>query len=118
MNRLQEIDNQIKKLKAERQRIVEAEKPIHSNPKVDQFLKNYTGKRLLEKYSLEATRVWDIYGEDSNCDLGGSHSQPHLATVEGTLIKAVEYAVCLKNFYQWGAGGDIREAKQSTPIKL
>jgi hypothetical protein len=30
-------------------------------------------KRLLEKHSVEEKGIWQIYGEDPNCDLGGPH---------------------------------------------
>ena len=29
---------------------------------------SYYGRRLLEKYSLDTYGVWDIFGEDPNCD--------------------------------------------------
>ena len=118
MDRLKQINDQIEQLEAEKKRIIAAKTSTYGNPKIDQFLKNYSGKQLLKVHKLEDVRVWDIYGEDPNCDMGGSHHQPYLATVEGSLIKAIEYAVGLTDFYQWGAGGDLKVAKQTKPIKL
>lgn len=51
--------------------------------------------------------VWQILGEDPNCDLGGSHHQPTLGTVQGTYEDAVEYALELPGFFTWGGGGNI-----------
>lgn len=118
MDRLKQINEQIEQLEAEKKRIIAAKTSAYGNPKVDQFLTNYSGKQLLKVHKLDDVCVWDIYGEDPNCDMGGAHSQPYLATVEGTLIKAIAYAVELRDFYQWGAGGDLKVAKQTKPIKL
>jgi len=62
--------------------------------------------------------VWKIYGEDTNCDMGGSLHEPYLATVEGTFKKAIEYAMSLDKFFQWGAGGRITLQKNPAVIKL
>jgi hypothetical protein len=65
--------------------------------------------RLLENQLAGKVGVWKILGEDPNCDLGGSHHQPTLATVQGTYGDAVEYALELSGFFSWGGGGDIVE---------
>lgn len=70
--------------------------------------KSYAKKRLLEKYPATQVGVWSIHGEDPNCDLGGSHHEPHLETVTGTYSNVVEYALKLPGFFQWGSGGCIR----------
>jgi hypothetical protein len=74
----------------------------------DRYINGYSGKSLLEKYSLGQTGVWRIFGEDPNCDMGGSHVQPDLGMVEGKLSDVIEYAVELSNFFAWGSGGDIK----------
>ena len=74
---------------------------------LERYRNTYAGKNLFAKYPLTQNGLWRIRGEDPNCDFGGHHYQPDLGTVEGTLKDVVEYAVGLKNFWQWGAGGDI-----------
>lgn len=76
--------------------------------KYDRFIRTYSCSRLLEQYSLDQNGTWRIFGEDPNCDFGGSHVQPDLGMVEGKLSDVIEYAVELSNFWTWGAGGDIR----------
>ena len=63
--------------------------------------------RLLKEYLPDMVGMWAIYGEDSNCDLGGPHHEPHLETVTGTYKNVVEYALTLPNFFTWGYGGCI-----------
>lgn len=77
---------------------------------------SYSGRKLLEEHSLTETGIWRIYGEDPNCDFGGHHYQPDLGTVEGTLKDVIEYAVELRSFWQWGAGGRI--VKEGAPKKI
>lgn len=77
---------------------------------------SYSGRKLLEEHSLEEYGFWKILGEDPNCDLGGSHHQPDLGTVEGKLGDIIDYAVELPGFWQWGGGGDI--IKQDRPLKI
>lgn len=77
---------------------------------------SYSGRELLKKHSLDETGVWKILGEDPNCDFGGHHYQPELGIVEGRLGDIIAYAVELRSFWQWGAGGDIR--KMNAPIKI
>jgi hypothetical protein len=68
---------------------------------------SYSGTHLLQKHKLSDIGLWRIRGEDSNCDFGGSHYQPDLGVVEGSLRDVIEYAVGLKSFWTWGGGGDI-----------
>ena len=72
-------------------------------------LESYFGIELLKKHSLQEYGVWQIHGEDSNADLGGHHSNPYLATVEGSLYNAIKYAIALPRFYIWGHGGEIKK---------
>lgn len=84
---------------------------------VDKFLKTYSGKRMLEKHSLMDVGVWQVRGEDPNCDWGGSHYQPTLGYLSGTLASVVAEAVEMSRFWTWGGGGDITlvEIKYSNP---
>lgn len=69
--------------------------------------KDYTRKRLLDEHLKGEQGTWKILGEDPNCDLGGHHYEPELETVIGTYSNVVEYALGLKGFFCWGAGGRI-----------
>lgn len=52
--------------------------------------------------------VYSVYGEDPNCDMGGSHICPFLGNVEGTFKDVLEHAANeMSRFYQWGGGGYI-----------
>lgn len=62
--------------------------------------------------------IWNVYGEDSNCDMGGSHIEPFLGAVEGTYRQAAEWAVKHTRFYAWGGGGSIKRAVPRKVIKL
>lgn len=75
------------------------------------WLKGYSGKRILDRYKLTDTGTWQIYGEDPNCDFGGYHHMPYLATVSGVLSDVVVHAVKLDRFFTWGSGGDIRRVE-------
>jgi hypothetical protein len=70
---------------------------------------SYAGTQLLKKHKLDETGLWHIFGEDSNADFGGHHYQPDLGIVNGKLEDVIRYAVELKSFWQWGAGGDIKK---------
>lgn len=85
-------------------------KPPLPTPR-EKFLSGWSGKDLLAKHSLTEYGVWKIRGEDPNCDFGGHHHMPHLDTVMGTLSDAVDHAVSLPSFFQWGSGGDITLTK-------
>ncbi len=67
---------------------------------------------------MKDVKVWDIFGEDPNCDLGGPHHEPHLDTVEGTYEQALEYAKTLPGWMQWGGGGRVVAAKFPKVKKL
>jgi hypothetical protein len=67
---------------------------------------------LANKYPSTQEGIWEIRGEDPNCDMGGCHSQPSLGYYEGTYGNVLEYALKLRGFFQWGAGGNV------VPIKI
>jgi hypothetical protein len=73
------------------------------------FLNTYSGGELLKKHSLDEEGIWQIYGEDPNCDMGGAHHEPLLVTVEGKLDDVIQHAVELPRFWSWGSGGRIRK---------
>lgn len=75
------------------------------------YLSSYEYKTLLEKYDLDQEGIWLVRGEDPNCDLGGYHYQPTLGYYRGRLEDIVKIAVELKNFWTWGAGGNISLVK-------
>ena len=61
---------------------------------------------------------WSVYGEDANCDLGGSHHMPHLGNFEGFYEDVWDYVIKnLPRFYEWGGGGDVRPMKETANIK-
>jgi len=68
---------------------------------------SYAGKKLLEQHSLDEEGIWEIRGEDPNCDMAGSHHQPKLGIVQGKLRDVIMYGISLPGFWQWGAGGDF-----------
>jgi hypothetical protein len=88
----------------------EAEIVQKSEARYEQWIRSsYGGKKLLEKHSLNEVGIWQIRGEDPNCDMGGAHYQPNLGTVEGRLEDVIRYAVKLPEFYTWGSGGNIEK---------
>lgn len=108
--RIKDIDNQIAKLQAEKEKLEKIEKIPEVERKINDYLKRtYSGKRLLERHSLEEKGLWKVKGEDPNCDMGGFHHQPELGIIEGTIKEALEYAIQHQNFYTWGGGGDIEK---------
>lgn len=76
---------------------------------------SYSGKRLLEQYDLNKVGIWEIRGEDPNCDMGGSHHQPRLGIVQGKLQDVIMFGVNLDGFWNWGAGGDFNFIGESIP---
>ena len=69
---------------------------------------SYSGRKLLEEYSLDTVGTWQVRGEDANCDMGGSHYMPVLGVFDGRLEDVIRYAVELPSFWQWGGGGDFQ----------
>jgi hypothetical protein len=109
-SRIEEIDKQIAKLQGEKEKLVEVMKLPETERRVQDYLdRTYAGKRLLEKHSLDEKGLWKVKGEDPNCDMGGSHHQPDLGIIDGTLKEALVYAVNHPKFYSWGGGGDFEK---------
>lgn len=84
---------------------------------VDQYIKERS-EYSWSKHDPEEYGIWEIYAEDTNPDLGGSHHEAFLECVEGTYRKAVEYAFTLKDFFCWGWGGSIKKAAKKEIKKL
>ena len=82
-----------------------------SESNLERYKRCYSYKELLKKHSLDEEGVWEIRGEDPNCDFGGHHYQPQLGAVTGKLGDVIEAAVEMSNFWTWGCGGDIRPVK-------
>ncbi len=79
---------------------------------------SYSYNALIKAHSLSEYGIWEVFGEDSNCDMGGFHHMPSLGLYEGKLQDVLEIAVELPNFWNWGGGGDIRKTKTIKPIKV
>lgn len=63
--------------------------------------------------------IYSVYGEDPNCDLGGTHTNPYLGDFEGTFEEVLEYAANnIKSFYTWGSGGFIKPSKNNVGTKI
>lgn len=79
--------------------------------------KEYVINKLKQKHNPHELGYWEVRGEDPNCDFGGSHHQPFLGIVHGYYKQALEAAINMPRFWQWGAGGDIRPIKVRYLIK-
>ena len=115
-SRIEEIEKEIASLIAEKKGLLKIKnKPVIQEKIKDYLGRTYSGGQLLKKHTLDEKGLWKVRGEDPNCDLGGSHHQPDLGVVEGTLQEALEYALAHKDFYTWGGGGNFEKI---TTIKL
>ena len=75
----------------------------------ERYMNTYSGQHL--NYPLSTDGVWQVFGEDPNCDLGGAHYRPDLGIYEGRLEDIIRMAVELPGFWQWGGGGDFRSVQ-------
>lgn len=78
---------------------------------VERYLSTYAGGKLVEKHSFTEEGVWNVKGEDPNCDWG---PRPDLGTYQGKLEDIIEMAVELPGFWQWGSGGTISKTNVLT----
>lgn len=102
-----ELEQQIKDLEKQ---IIKLKAP----PLVEKYLSTYGGKNL--KYKLEEHGLWQVFGEDPNCDLGGYHHEPELGFFSGKLKDVIATAVLLPNFWTWGAGGRFKKVSDVTSV--
>lgn len=65
--------------------------------------------RLKNKFSEYG--IWEVKGEDTNPDYGGTHYQEVLGYFEGKLEHVFYYAINLPGFFCWGSGGDFKLIK-------
>lgn len=61
-----------------------------------------------DKYPPDLYGVWEVRGEDPNCDFGGHHHNPFIGIYQGTYIEVVREVIDHKNFFTWGWGGNIK----------
>lgn len=106
---IKEIDDQIMELQKKRERLSTEMNRVHEDDKVNDYLHRYSGQDLLKNHTLDEEGLWEVVGEDPNCDFGGSHHQPHIGFVEGKLENVIKWAVHQNGFWQWGAGGNIKK---------
>ena len=86
--------------------------------KFKNFMNSYNGKALAEQHSLNEIGIWQVKGEDPNCDFGGSHHEPDLGLYEGRLETIIQIAILLPGFWSWGGGGRIVKTEIKKPIKV
>lgn len=72
---------------------------------VEKYLNSYHYRT--KPYKMDDVGVWEILGEDPNCDMGGPHYQPKLGYLDGYFEDVLAKAVTMSGFYSWGAGGTI-----------
>lgn len=118
-SRIQKIDEEIKRLQLQK-KLIEKDNLAEINlpSEILEFKSKYHGKELLEQYPLDTYGLWEIRGEDPNCDLGGSHSNPHLGYLEGKLEDVIKTAIKMKGWYQWGGGGYITKVEGKLITKV
>lgn len=110
--RIAEIDSQMTKLQTEKDKLISERSLPEIELKIKDYLeRTYNGKQLSNKHDLMERGLWEVLGEDPNCDLGGAHYTPKLGVVDGTLKDALTFAMRNNNFYTWGGGGEIVKIK-------
>lgn len=82
---------------------------MESSDKIDR-----ARERLLKGHDPDERAVWRILGEDTNCDLGGSHTQPELIVLTGRYASVVDHALRMPRFFAWGYGGDVEKVTVGT----
>lgn len=82
-----------------------------SQSNLERYEQTWSYTELMKNHSLGEIGIWEIRGEDPNCDFGGSHHMPYLMTVEGKLADVIRNVVDLPSFWTWGGGGSINLVK-------
>lgn len=62
--------------------------------------------------------IWEVKGEDPNCDFAGPHREPSLGLFEGFYEDVFEYATTLNAWCAWGAGGHVYSHSNEKIIKI
>ena len=117
-NLIKEIDEQIKILTKRKEMQMREQSRLHHNDKVNNYLQGYNGKELLKEHKLDEEGIWEVRGEDPNCDFGGPHHNPFLGHFEGKLEDVIIHAVSLKGFWVWGGGGEIKKFNEPLVTKV
>ncbi len=81
---------------------------LQYNNMIEEYYKSYHGIKLLKEHNINDYGIWEILGEDPECDLAWPHSNPTICFFEGSLKDTIEYAIQQPNFYTWGCGGKIK----------
>lgn len=80
----------------------------------NKYINTYSFKELMKHHDLFEEGLWEIRGEDPNCDWGGAHGHPYLGTVNGKLLDVLKTAVDLPGFWSWGSGGEVKKVNVSS----
>lgn len=73
---------------------------------------SYSGKTLLKTYKLTDVGLWEVRGEDPNCDFGGHHHNPYIGLYRGRLDHVILTVIDHPVFFTWGGGGQIRKVEE------
>lgn len=103
------IDNYNAKPKRERHKMIE----IESDPKIEKAIEHYLKSYHYQHnaYSVNEEGIFEVRGEDPNCDFGGPHHQPLLFVAQGKFIDILTRAVKTNNWMTCGSGGTITKLK-------
>lgn len=71
--------------------------------KFNEFSNSYFGKLLLKGNNLQTIATWEIRGEGP-ADFSSASNPPYIATVYGSLEKAINYAINNEKFWGYGPG--------------
>jgi hypothetical protein len=77
--------------------------------KLDRIEKYLRNRHKSDIYPLNEEGIWEVRGEDPNCDLGGHHHEPLIGHFKGKFKNVLEYAVSHKDWFVWGIGGSIKK---------
>lgn len=80
---------------------------MSTQDKLEVYRSTYAYQELMKNHHLDEEGLWQVRGEDPNCDLGGHHHQPNLGVYAGKLKDILATAVIMPGFWQWGGGGSI-----------
>jgi len=99
-----EREQRIRELRRE---LAELEEARPEEDLFNRYLSTYAGRELIKKHALSTVGLWEVKGEDTNCDFSGSQHLPKLGYFNGILHSVITEAVKLPKFWCWGQGGEI-----------